>query len=81
MSDDPGSRGTMLDDSLRETPASGYSGEIDLDTGTGHGTQYYDGGYRYSRDFPDDQNGHWTNQNVDRDDDGRHNTPPDAEED
>ena len=80
MSDDPGSRGTMLDDSLRDTPASGFNGEIDLNTGTGHGTQYYDDGYRFSRDFPDDQNEHWTNQNVDKDDGGRHGRPSDAED-
>lgn len=72
------SKGTILDDDLREEKASGTSGEIDLETGSGHGTQYYEDGYRYSKDFPDDKDGHWTNQNEEKDSSERHSPPSDA---
>ncbi|HSE61593.1 MAG TPA: hypothetical protein VLA88_04850 [Candidatus Saccharimonadales bacterium] len=59
---------------------TGASGYVNLPSGEGHGTQYYDDGYRLSRDTDGEGDGqvHWTDQNVGRKHDGRHTPPPDA---
>jgi hypothetical protein len=59
---------------------SGASGTVNLPSGEGHGTQYYEDGYRVSRDTDgqSDSNEYWTNQNVRKGRRGRHAPPPDA---
>lgn len=60
--------------------ASGYAELRGLDAGRGHGTQYYEDGYRLSRDTDGagDNNSHWTNQTLSKGSDDRHTPPPDA---
>ena len=64
---------TLFDNRVREEEsAKGAT----LDTSTGKQTQWYDDGYRFTSSPSD--SGHWTNQNVEPGDPGRHEAPPDV---
>lgn len=58
----------------------GASGHFNPRTGEGHSTQYYDDNYRYSweTDGEGESNEHWTNQNVGKGHQRRHEEPPHA---
>ena len=77
-----GGRGsTMYDRRARSgSEPSGARGEVNLPSGEGHGSQYYEDGYRLSRDTDGqgDDRVHWTNQNVGKKNRNRHTPPPDA---
>lgn len=75
---------TMYDRNARintEIGGSGKGNYINVRTGEGHTTQWYDDGYRISWDTKDGgmtEKSHWTNQNVPRGDQHRHDAPDDA---
>lgn len=75
---------TMYDRNARintEIGGSGKGNYINVRTGEGHTTQWYDDGYRISWDTKDGgmtEKSHWTNQNVSKGDQHRHDAPDDA---
>lgn len=75
---------TMYDRNARintEIGGSGKGNYINVRTGEGHTTQWYDDGYRISWDTKDGgmtEKSHWTNQNVPKGDQYRHDAPDDA---
>ena len=75
---------TMYDRNARintEIGGSGKGNYINVRTGEGHTTQWYDDGYRISWDTKDGgmtEKSHWTNQNVPKGDQHRHDAPDDA---
>ncbi len=75
---------TMYDRRARTgSEPAGASGEIDPRTGKGHGSQWYDDGYRVSRDTDGqgDQRVHWTDERIPKGKrryDERHTPPSDA---
>lgn len=75
---------TIYNRSARKNTPIGGSGEenyINVRTGRGHTTQWYDDGYRISWDTEDGgktEKAHWTNQNVSKRNPHRHDEPDDA---
>lgn len=75
---------TMYDRNARTNTEIGGSGKgnyINVRTGEGHTTQWYKDGYRISWDTKDGgmtEKSHWTNQNVSKRDQRRHDAPDDA---
>lgn len=55
----------------------GAGGSVDLPSGQGHSTQFYDDGYRLSRDTDGqaDSQVHWTDQSVRKGSSKRHKSP------
>lgn len=63
---------TLVDNTVRDTPAT----HATSDPHSGHQTQRYDDGFRYSTQ--DNEDGHWTNQNEPKGSADRHTPPDDA---
>lgn len=79
---DPRYEGSTMYDRRARTDhePTGARGEANLRGGTGHGSQWYDDGYRLSRDTDGqgDSAVHWTNQRLRKKHDDRHTPPSDA---
>lgn len=73
MANEP-QKGTLYDSTQRDSGGNQH-GVLDLETG--HVSNWWDDGYRYSHDN-NDENGHWTNQNEEKGSDTRHDPPADA---
>jgi hypothetical protein len=78
--DKPNDEGSIViyDSSVRDSEPTTVKGWYDHSIEDGHHTQAYDDKYRVSWDHPDQQDYHWTNQNVPKGHPDRHNPPDDA---
>lgn len=74
-------QGTLYDRAVSSESPKGARGGYDFREEYGHATQYYEDGTRVSWDLDEEgnqENVHWTDQNVRKGRDGRHDPPPHA---
>lgn len=67
-------KGAVMDGGLRDKRPQGSTSDI----GSGHTSQWYGDNQRVSWDGIDQDNVHWTNQELPKDHPGRHNPPDDT---
>ena len=75
-------QGTLYDRSVSSENPLGAQGGYSFRDNQGHATQYYEDGTRISWDLDengDQQRKHWTNQNIRKGREGRHDPPPHAQ--